>query len=71
MRVEFLFSFFNIKYGFFILGKFFKIFPLRHSDMFYMPFDSSHQDESNGTSFIKNRYLNNKLSVKIFSNFGK
>jgi hypothetical protein len=31
---------------------FFKIFPLRHSDMFYMPFDSPHQDKLNGTSFI-------------------
>ena len=34
--------------------------------MFYMPFDSPDQDESNGTSFIKNRSLTNNLSI-IFS----
>jgi len=56
MRVEFLFSFFNIKYEFFTKVIFFEIFPLRHSDMFYMPFDSPHQDKSNGTSFFKIRY---------------
>ena len=35
--------------------------------MFYMLFESPHQDESNSISFIRNRSLKNKLSAKIFS----
>jgi hypothetical protein len=34
--------------------------------MFYMPFDSPHQDESNGISFIRKISLTNKLSAKFF-----
>jgi len=47
-----------------------EIFILNQIGMFYISFDSSNQEESNGAIFIINRALQ-LFELKFFFNFGK